>query len=139
MQLLVIPLDPVTVTREQRSALALHSPHEELEAALGPSLNLVCSGLSKLRDFSHPSYPLLSRPFIVFVALLWLLFNSFMSFFVLCCPKLHVVLKVKPHQYNVEREDCSTQPVSCAVLGAPLDIVVHSSCLGTLDSFSTHC
>lgn len=79
MQLLVIPLDPVTVTGEQRSALALHSPHEELEAAMGHSLSLVCSGLSKLRDFSHPSYPFLSRPFSIFVALLWMLFNSFMT------------------------------------------------------------
>jgi len=70
MQLRVIPLDPVTATREQRTTLPLRSPREELEATMEPSLSLICSGLNKIRDFSHPSYTLLSRTFTIFVALL---------------------------------------------------------------------
>lgn len=54
MQLHSIPSAPVTVTRENR-----------------PLLSLLCSGPNNPRDFSCFSFVLPSRPFIIFVTLLW--------------------------------------------------------------------
>ena len=73
-QLHAIPSGPVAVTqsRAQRCPpLPVRScgRHEA-------SPQLLCSGLSKPRGLSHALY----RPFPIFVALLWMLSNSFMSF-----------------------------------------------------------
>lgn len=43
-QLHVIPLGPISVTREQSSALPLHSPREQLQAAVRPSLSFSALG-----------------------------------------------------------------------------------------------
>ena len=62
MELHAIPSGPVAVTREYRL------------------LSLLCSGPNNPRDFSCSSLVLPFRPFTIFVALLWTLSNSFMSF-----------------------------------------------------------
>lgn len=67
----------------------------ELQTTMRPPLSLFCSGLNKLVDFSSSSYISPCRSFPVFIALLWMLFNSFMSFLYCGCPKLHSVQEVR--------------------------------------------
>lgn len=59
----------------------------ELQTTMRPPLSLFCSGLNKLVDFSSSSYISPCRSFPVFIALLWMLFNSFMSYFSIVAPK----------------------------------------------------
>lgn len=57
----------------------------------------------KASDFSRSSYVLLSRLFTIFVALLLVLSNSFMSFF-RCNPQnLHTELELRPHSAEQRR------------------------------------
>lgn len=51
------------------------------QAAMRSSLSLLCSGLNNSKDLSCSSYILPSRPFTIFVALLWMLSSSLMSFY----------------------------------------------------------
>jgi len=55
MQLHAILSGSVAVTRELSSALPRPSPDEELQGTMRPPLSLLCSGLSKPRDFSCSS------------------------------------------------------------------------------------
>ena len=76
-QLHTIPSGPVSITREQSSAL----PHPVRSCSRHEaSPQLLCSGLSKPRGLSCSSHTLLYRPFTTFIALLWLLADSFISF-----------------------------------------------------------
>ena len=59
-QLHVVPSGPVAVTESRAQ--------------------LLCSGLNKPRHLSCSSYILSSRAFPIFTVLLWMLFNSFLSF-----------------------------------------------------------
>ena len=89
------------------------------------------SRLNKPRDFSHSSRVLPSKPFTIFVTLLWTLSNSFMFFFVLWCPKLLTVLKVRPHQCNVAWDNHFLWRAGSAILDAPQEIVGFPGYLGT--------
>lgn len=55
------------------------------------------SGLNKPRDFHHPSYTLPSRSFTIFIAVLWMLSNSFMFFSYCGTQTLQPALGVRPH------------------------------------------
>jgi len=67
-------------TEQRRIQILVHTPCEFwLCGAMGPPLSLLCSGLNKLRDLGCSSYILPSRSFPIFVALLWMFSNSFMS------------------------------------------------------------
>lgn len=54
-------------------ALPLPAPCEELQATMMPPLSLPCSGTNEPRTLSHSSNTMPSRPFPVYVALLWML------------------------------------------------------------------
>lgn len=84
MQLHAVCLCPVTVTWEISTAPLLPSRWAISSVSIRPpSLSFIFSGLNRTRDFSNSFYIWSSRLFNIFVALLWMLSNSFMFF--LCC------------------------------------------------------
>lgn len=90
-QLNVIPLSPVTVTREKRSISAPPLPLWGC-CRLPWGLPSVSSSLDWTRKVTLVApHIFLSRPFTVFADFLWVPFNSFV-FFILWCPN-QVLLK----------------------------------------------
>jgi len=88
---------PVAVTREQSSELPWWGAVGLHEA----SPQLLCSGLNKPRALSCFSYILPSRPFTVFIALLWTL--------VLCLSYIVVIRTVHSRAYILAGRDHSGQ------------------------------
>jgi len=84
-----------TMSKEDVCGLAVEVElsHHEAVDTMRPPLSLLCFGLKKPRDLCLSSHTLSSRLFTIFVALLWMLFNSFMSL----SPNPHPVLDVRPH------------------------------------------
>lgn len=81
------------------------------QAAMRSSLSLLCSGLNNSKDLSCSSYILPSRPFTIFVALLWMLSNSFMC--ILCCvPKTAHSNQSETALAMSRVSDCSLQSLS---------------------------
>ena len=64
---------------ENRALRCPSAPCEELQATVRPHLSLLCPGLNTPRDLSHSSDVFPSRPFTIFIALLWTLSHSFIS------------------------------------------------------------
>ena len=81
-QLHAVPSGPVAVT-ESRAQRYPSAPFMRSCGHRNASPQLLCSGLNRARDLSHFSYTFPSRQFTIFVALLWVLSNSFMS--LMCC------------------------------------------------------
>lgn len=75
------------------------APCEEHQPPWG--LSLLCSGLSAPGDLSHSSFNLRPRPFAIFLLLLWIPSNNFISF-LYCIPNVHPVLRVRQHRYGAE-------------------------------------
>ncbi|GAB0194069.1 myocardial zonula adherens protein [Grus japonensis] len=81
-QLHAIPLGSITGhQREEMNACPFAPPREEAVGHDEVSPQSPLSRLNKPRDFSLSSYVFPSRPFAIFVALLWTLSNSFMSLY----------------------------------------------------------
>ena len=88
-----------------------------------PPLSLLCSGLNKPRDLGCSSHTLPSRPFPIFVVLLWTVSNTFLSF-------LHCGTQPCTPCWR-----CSCQwqlPSGRSGPGAPQGTVGPLSCQGTL-------
>jgi len=125
-QLYPVPLGLVAVT-ESRAQRCPSTPLAVAAPTTRPPLNLLCSGLHKSRNLSHSSlYPLLVRPFPIFVAFFWLLSHSFIPSFILDYPKLYPAFKVQLHSAKKD----NSFPCLIAVLGQ--GTVGPLGCQGTL-------
>ena len=98
---------------------------------LWASSQLFCSGLNKSRALGQFSYTLLSRPFTIFVALLWMFSKSFIPFLTLWYPRLHTALEVRLHWHWAEWDNPSPCMVNAGP-GAPQGTICSLGCQGTL-------